>query len=72
MLASRGATMGGFYYFDYLLRWPQARGRLKQFLLDGRIRELFDIECGFEKVPAAAISQFTGTAGGRKIIKISD
>lgn len=72
ILAMRGATMGGFFYFDHIARWPEGRERLAGWLRDGSIRDLFDIVEGFENVPDAALRQFEGKGVGRKLVRISD
>jgi NADPH-dependent curcumin reductase CurA len=72
MLAMRGATMGGFFYFDHIARWAEGRDRLGQWLANGQIRELLDITDGFDHVPEAALAQFQGKGAGRKLVKIAD
>lgn len=72
MLAMRGATMGGFFYFDHIARWPEGRARLAEWLQAGSIRELLDISEGFESVPDAARAQFEGRAAGRKLVRIAE
>lgn len=72
MLAMRGASMAGFFYFDHVARWPEGRERLAGWLADGSIREALDIAEGFEAVPEAAIAQFTGGNMGRKLVRVAD
>lgn len=72
MLAVRGCTMAGFFYFDHLDRWPEGRERLANWLRSGVIREVFDIAEGFEAVPDAALGQFAGANMGRKLVRIAD
>lgn len=72
MLAMRGATMAGFFYFDHVARWPEGRARLARWLAEGRVREAFDIYEGFDAVPEAALAQFQGRGAGRKLIRIGD
>lgn len=72
MVAVRGCTMVGFFYFDQVYRWPAARRRLVNWVREGRIREVFDIAEGFDAVPAAAVGQFARDKPGRKLVRISD
>jgi NADPH-dependent curcumin reductase CurA len=72
MLAMRGASMAGFFYFDHAARWAEGRERLGRWLADGSIREALDIVEGFDAVPAAALAQFAGTSMGRKLVRIAD
>ncbi|WP_380876280.1 NADP-dependent oxidoreductase [Sphingomonas sp. DBB INV C78] len=72
MLAMRGASMAGFFYFDHIARWAEARERLRGWLVDGSIREALDIAEGFDAVPQAALGQFAGGNMGRKLVRIAD
>ncbi len=72
MLAMKGATMAGFFYFDHVARWAAGRERLATWLADGRIKEALDIAEGFDSVPQAALSQFNGGSSGRKLVRIAD
>ncbi|WP_156678253.1 NADP-dependent oxidoreductase [Sphingomonas profundi] len=72
MLAMRGATMAGFFYFDHVARWAEGRRRLGEWLAEGRIREALDIAEGFAAVPDAALAQFEGRAAGRKLVRIAE
>ncbi len=72
MLAMRGATMAGFFYFDHVARWAEGRERLAHWLRTGAIRDALDISEGFEAVPQAALAQFTGGNAGRKLIRVSE
>ncbi len=72
LLAIRGCTMSGFFYFDYEHRWNDARRHLAQWLREGKIRDPLDISYGFDKVPDAALGQFTGANFGRKLVQIAD
>ncbi len=72
MLAMRGATMAGFFYFDHVARWAEGRERLAYWLRNGAIREALDIADGFDAVPEAALAQFTGGNAGRKLVRVAD
>jgi NADPH-dependent curcumin reductase CurA len=72
LLAMRGATMAGFFYFDHVNRWAEGRERLARWLADGSIREALDIAEGFDAVPEAALAQFRGGVMGRKLVHIAD
>ena len=70
-MAMRSLTMRGFFYFDHVDMWDEARRRLARYLLEGRIREWLDIDEGFETVPDAALAGFHGGVKGRKLIHIA-
>jgi len=72
LLAIRGATMAGFFYFDHVNRWAEGRERLARWLVDGSIREALDVAEGFDAVPEAALAQFNGGVMGRKLVRIAD
>jgi len=72
MLAIRGATMAGFFYFDHMNRWAEGRERLARWLADGSIREALDVAEGFDAVPDTALAQFSGGVMGRKLVRIAD
>lgn len=70
-LAMRSLTMRGFFYFDHVDLWDEARRRLAHWLQEGRIREWLDIDEGFESVPEAALAGFHGGVKGRKLVHIA-
>ncbi len=72
MLAMKGASMAGFFYFDHVARWAEGRARLRRWLAAGDIREVIDVSHGFDTVPDAALAQFEGRAAGRKLVRIAD
>lgn len=71
MLAVRGCSMAGFFYFDWVDRWAEGRRRLADWVRSGEVTELFDIAEGFDAVPQAALGQFRGANIGRKLIRIA-
>ncbi len=71
MLAMRGATMAGFFYFDHVARWAEGLARLAGWLQSGAIGEALDIAKGFDAVPEAALVQFTGGNAGCKLVRLS-
>lgn len=70
-MAMSSLTMRGFFYFDHVDLWEEARTRLARWLQEGRIREWLDVEDGFEAVPDAALAGFSGGVKGRKLVKIA-
>jgi len=70
-MAMRSLTMRGFFYFDHVDLWDEARRRLAQWLREGRIREWLDVSDGFDAVPDAALAGFHGGVKGRKLVKIA-
>jgi len=69
-LAMNSVNMRGFFYFDHVDLWEEARSRLARFLADGSIREWLDIEEGFDSAPDAALAGFSGGVKGRKLVRI--
>ncbi len=70
-MAMRSLTMRGFFYFDEVALWDEARKRLAHFLREGLIREWLDVEEGFDAVPGAALAGFSGGVKGRKLVRIA-
>lgn len=70
-MAMRSLTMRGFFYFDEVALWDEARKRLAHFLREGLIREWLDVEDGFDAVPDAALAGFSGGVKGRKLVRIA-
>lgn len=69
-LAMRSVNMRGFFYFDHVDLWGEARARLAVFLNEGRIREWLDIVDGFDATPDAALAGFSGGVKGRKLVRL--
>ncbi|RVQ65176.1 NADP-dependent oxidoreductase [Croceicoccus ponticola] len=67
-MAMRSLTMRGFFYFDHVDMWGEARERLTQSLKEGAIREWLDIAEGFDATPDAALAGFSGGVNGRKLV----
>jgi NADPH-dependent curcumin reductase CurA len=72
MLAIRGFSMAGFYYFDLEDRFPEGASRLAGWLRSGQILEVLDISPGFESLPDAALRQFSGENVGKQLVRICD
>ena len=72
MLAIRGCTMAGFYYFDLEDRFPEGVSRMAEWLRSGAVREVLDISPGFESLPEAALGQFFGSNIGKQLVRICD
>ena len=72
MLAIRGCTMKGFFYFDYAHAWSEARERMADLLRRGLIQDTLDITDGFDLVPSAALGQFQSANFGRKLVSVND
>lgn len=70
-LAMQSVNMRGFFYFDHVDLWGEARARLGEFLKSGRIREWMDIAEGFDATPDAALAGFSGGTKGRKLVRLN-
>lgn len=66
------SRMEGFIIIDYLHRVDEFMADMGQWLQEGRIVHLEDIQEGFENIPATLQRLFTGQNMGKQLLKISD
>ena len=66
------AKMEGFIVLDYLDRFPEAISSLSNWVEEGKITYLEDIQEGIEKAPDTLVRLFTGQNFGKQLLKISD
>ncbi|MEM9255590.1 MAG: NADP-dependent oxidoreductase [Pseudomonadota bacterium] len=69
-LIYRNARMEGFIVLNYLKRFPEAITFLTQHLLDGRLKHRETITQGFEQLPVALASLFTGGNTGKALVAV--
>ena len=70
MLAVRGCSMTGFYFFDLAERFPEGVSRLAGLMRSGAIREVLDVAEGFDTMPEASTRQFMGGNIGKTLVRI--
>jgi NADPH-dependent curcumin reductase CurA len=66
-----GATIQGFLMPQYERDFPEADGRLTDWLRSGRIVPRADVLQGFENAPAALMRLFEGRNLGKQILKVT-
>ena len=66
------AKMEGFIVLDYLDRFPEAISSLSNWVEEGKITYLEDIQEGIENAPDTLVRLFTGQNFGKQLLKISD
>jgi NADPH-dependent curcumin reductase CurA len=66
-----GATIQGFLMPQYERDFPEADGRLTDWVCDGRVVPRADVLQGFENAPAALKRLFEGRNVGKQILKVT-
>jgi NADPH-dependent curcumin reductase CurA len=64
------ARMQGYIVYDYAKRYPEARRELKKWIQTGKLINTEQIIDGFEKLPDALISLFSGANTGKLIVRV--
>jgi NADPH-dependent curcumin reductase CurA len=64
--------MEGFITFDHADRFDEARAQISQWVEDGAIGYRDEIVEGFENIPAALKSLFSGGNRGKLSVRISE
>lgn len=67
---TRRLTLRGFVVHDFAHEFAQARGRLKDWLIEGQLVHRPTIRDGIATAVEAFVGQFSGGAAGRPIIKV--
>lgn len=71
LILMKRARVQGFIVSDYRDRWHEAVNDIKQWMLEGKIKQEFEIIEGLEKAPQAILKLFNADKIGKLIIKIS-
>ena len=71
-LIFKRATMEGFIVIDFMAEASLARGKLKKWILDGKINCKEDIQEGFENAPSTLRRLFESKNTGKQLLKIAD
>ncbi|MCD0445428.1 NADP-dependent oxidoreductase [Glycomyces sp. A-F 0318] len=71
-LGIRRARMEGFVFLDYLERFPEAFGRLGEWVGSGRLVYAEDVREGLERAPAVLRGLFEGGNLGKQLLRVAD
>jgi NADPH-dependent curcumin reductase CurA len=66
----RRVKMQGFIVYDYRDQFSEARGQIKQWILDGKMTYDENIIDGFENIPDAFLGLFRGENIGKQLVKV--
>ncbi|MFC8384457.1 NADP-dependent oxidoreductase [Nocardia sp. NPDC057272] len=69
-LGLKRARMEGFIFLDYVDRFPEAFGRLHEWMTQGDIVYAEDVQEGFELAPAMLRGLFEGRNLGKQLLRI--
>ncbi|MFG1556189.1 MAG: NADP-dependent oxidoreductase [Thermoplasmataceae archaeon] len=72
VLISRRARMEGFIVTDYYRRFEEAQKQLRDWVIEGRIRQKEQLFHGLEMAPDIFMNLFTGKSFGKQILQIAD
>ena len=71
-LTTKRARMEGFIVTDYYERYGEAYKQLRDWVLEGRIKQKEQHFHGLEKAPDIFMNLFTGKSFGKQILQITD
>lgn len=66
----KDARMEGFFIYDHEEHYGDYEDQIAQWIREGKIQPLEDIEDGIENMPDALISLYKGTNGGARMVRI--
>ena len=66
------SRMEGFIIIDYMDRMPEFHAEMGQWLQEGKIIHLEDVQEGFKNIPTTLQRLFSGQNMGKQLLKISD
>jgi NADPH-dependent curcumin reductase CurA len=69
-LIFKRATMEGFIVLDYQGEYAWARGRMKEWIREGRMRYKEDIQHGLENAPRTLMRLFHGENFGKQLLQL--
>lgn len=69
-LIFKRASMQGFIVLDYMSEYPWARGRITEWIRQGRIKYKEDIQHGLENAPRTLMRLFAGENFGKQLLKV--
>ena len=65
-------TVEGFLVYDFELQHEVARGRIAEWIKQGRLKYMEDVVDGFENAPEAFIGLLNGKNFGKLLIKVAE
>ncbi|MCZ6792543.1 MAG: NADP-dependent oxidoreductase [Planctomycetota bacterium] len=71
-LIVKRATVRGFLVFDFADRFPEALGRLTDWVRSGRIKYRERFTDGIESAPRAFLEMMRGANTGKQLVKVSE
>ncbi len=72
LVRQKGADLRGFFVYNHPHLYEEAETRIAQWIKEGKLRALMDIEEGFTNVPQSLIGLYTGSNIGKRIVKVSE
>lgn len=69
LLLQKSALMQGFLVFSYQHRFPEGIGHLVQWLKEKKVKNSETVMHGFDQLPRALLSLFTGDNTGKMIVE---
>ncbi|MEO6844434.1 MAG: NADP-dependent oxidoreductase [Ginsengibacter sp.] len=70
MLIKKSARIEGFVVFDFKDEFGEAKQKLAQWYLEGKLKYKENLVEGFENLPSAFIGLFTGENIGKQMVKV--
>ncbi|WP_350557843.1 NADP-dependent oxidoreductase [Psychrobacter sp. CAL346-MNA-CIBAN-0220] len=71
-LVKKSARMEGFVVYDFKDQFDEAKNQLSDWYNDGKIKYRENLIEGFDNIPSAFISLFSGENIGKQMIKVGD
>ena len=72
LVRQKEADLRGFFVYNHAPMFQEAEATIAEWIREGKLEALMDIEVGFENVPQSLIGLYTGTNIGKRIVKISE
>ncbi len=72
LVRQKEADLRGFFVYNHAPMFQEAEATIAEWIREGKLKALMDIEVGFENVPQSLIGLYTGTNIGKRIVKISN
>lgn len=72
MIGATRSKMKGFFIYDYASRFDEAKTKMSQWIHEGKLAYLEDIQEGLESMPSALNRLFEGKNVGKQLVKISN
>lgn len=66
------ADLRGFFVYNHGAMYEEAEANIANWIREGKLKALMDIEEGFKNVPQSLIGLYSGTNIGKRIVKVSE